>query len=259
MKPIGGGASMPIRGGDSGPPGNHPGPDVILGFVLGTLEIGDSVRFEAHVLGCAICARALAVEAAREQALWTLWPSSDENKPLAPIIALPLPAAESSPLRAASVGPEGTRAVISSPPASVQKPTRPRFTAGWASGVAAAALIGIFAGRGELTYDGRGLTGSVRGGDVDPMEETSATCGDVIAGEPLCRPPRGADVAASPQADESAICAVPGSASGQCEAASPNAAPVLASREILSQGAPDLSGAAFMSVLPAPPMSRASE
>ncbi|HEY0705893.1 MAG TPA: zf-HC2 domain-containing protein, partial [Polyangia bacterium] len=51
--------------------GEHPGPDAILGFVLGTLEPGVERALEAHLAGCAACAAALTIEAAREQALWS--------------------------------------------------------------------------------------------------------------------------------------------------------------------------------------------
>jgi hypothetical protein len=269
--------------GHPGHPG-HPGRDTVLGFVLGTLETDEGTAFEEHVTGCAACARALAAEAAREQSLWSSWlaiTDGTDAKPLAPVIPLTLALSPGSS-RAAGSAPPAAASAIQTPavsiagtgPASAMAKDSPGeadallatagrdhavvarrgFAAGWASGVAAAALIGIFAGRGGLSYE-PGSLGGVDGGLSRVIDE-AVMCGDVVAGEPLCRSPRALRamlVSLSPDRDEPAVCtATAGGQPSSCEAPSP----VLASHAIASPATADSFAASFMS-FPAAPMSRA--
>ncbi len=75
--------------------GDHPAADDIARFVIDALAPTARQRFEEHVAACAPCARALAAEAAAEEALAALWPSV--RRPLAEVVPLstrrPAPAA----------------------------------------------------------------------------------------------------------------------------------------------------------------------
>ncbi len=66
----------------------HADPDDIARFVIDALDDGARLRLERHVMSCPACAAALALEAAAELDLASLY--AQQKRPMAPVLTLPV-------------------------------------------------------------------------------------------------------------------------------------------------------------------------
>lgn len=128
--------------------GAHATADELALFVIDGLDQVAQRRFERHIAVCALCAQALAQEAAAELQLQAVWPQV--QRPLAPVLALPRRTRTRRPDAAASVPAPGPVPVAPAVGPGRKAAAESRFLpaahgASW-NALAAAAMTVLFLG-----------------------------------------------------------------------------------------------------------------